>query len=65
MDGDTRNGMDGLAVGVFTLACRRPWVPHTPGFPVGLGGITEVHAAFLTESRTLGHGGSRVQEIRV
>jgi hypothetical protein len=36
-----------------------------PGFPVGLGGIAELHAAFLTESRTREHGWRRVQEIRV
>ncbi len=28
------------------------WVPHTPGFPVELGGADELHAAFLKESRT-------------
>jgi hypothetical protein len=32
---------------------------------VGLGGIKELHAAFLTESRTREHGWCRVQEIRV
>jgi hypothetical protein len=25
-----------------------------PGFPVGIGGVAELHAAFLTESRTRG-----------
>jgi hypothetical protein len=25
-----------------------------PGFPVGIGGVGELHAAFLTESRTRG-----------
>ena len=35
-----------------------------PGFPVDLGGVVEPHAAFLTESRTRGHGRSYVQEIR-
>jgi hypothetical protein len=39
--------------------CR---VPHTPGFPVELGGIAELHAAFLKESRTRDHGWCRVQE---
>jgi hypothetical protein len=37
----------------------------SPGFPVGFGGINELHAAFLTESRTREHGWCRVQEIRV
>jgi hypothetical protein len=36
-----------------------------PGFPVELGGAGELHAAFLTESRTLTLGWSHVQEIRV
>jgi hypothetical protein len=27
-------------------------VPHPPGFPVEVGGVGEVHAAFLNESRT-------------
>jgi hypothetical protein len=36
-----------------------------PGFPVGRVGIKELHAAFLTESRTREHGWRRVQEIRV
>jgi hypothetical protein len=29
-------------------------VPHTPGFPVKLVGVDELHAAFLNESRTRG-----------
>src|ERR1700690_981561 len=29
-------------------------VPHTPGFPVKLAGVDELHAAFLNESRTRG-----------
>ncbi len=28
----------------------------SPGFPVELGGVGELHAAFLTESRTRSHG---------
>jgi hypothetical protein len=43
----------------------KPMVGASPGFPVGLGGIKELHAAFLTESRTREHGWCRVQEIRV
>jgi hypothetical protein len=35
-----------------------------PGFPVELGGVGEVHAAFLTESRTRGRSAA-CQEIRV
>jgi hypothetical protein len=35
------------------------WVPHPPGFPVRLGGVNELHAAFPTESRTRGHGWGR------
>jgi len=31
-------------------------VPHPPGFPVRRGGVNELHAAFLKESRTSGHG---------
>jgi hypothetical protein len=31
-------------------------VPHPPGFPVRLGGVNELHAAFLIESRTRCHG---------
>jgi hypothetical protein len=38
---------------------------RSPGFPVGLVGVGEPHAAFLTESRTRSHGWSHVQEIRV
>ena len=30
-------------------------VPHPPGFPVRRGGVNELHAAFLVESRTSGH----------
>ena len=29
-------------------------MPHTPGFPVKLVGVDELHAAFLDESRTRG-----------
>jgi hypothetical protein len=36
-----------------------------PGFPVDIGGAGELHAAFLTESRTRTLGWSHVQEIRV
>jgi hypothetical protein len=39
------------------------WAP--PGFPVWLGEIKDLHAAFLTESRTREYGWRRVQEIRV
>jgi hypothetical protein len=38
---------------------------RSPGFPVELGGVGALHAAFLTESRTRRHGWSHVQEIRV
>jgi hypothetical protein len=34
-------------------------VPHPPGFPVRLGGVNELHAAFLIESRTRCHGWGR------
>ena len=34
-------------------------VPHPPGFPVRLGGVNELHAAFFTESRTRCHGWGR------
>jgi hypothetical protein len=37
----------------------------SPGFPVEFGGVGELHAAFLTESRTHGHVRCSVQEIRV
>ena len=37
----------------------------SPGFPVEFGGVGELHAAFLTESRTRGHVRCSVQEIRV
>jgi hypothetical protein len=30
-------------------------IPRLPGFPVELGGISELHAAFFKESRTRGH----------
>ena len=36
----------------------------SPGFPVEFGGVGELHAAFLTESRTGGHIRCSVQEIR-
>jgi hypothetical protein len=33
---------------------KRRW--GFPGFPVGLGGVNELYAAFLNESRTREHG---------
>jgi hypothetical protein len=35
---------------------RKPQISplRAPGFPVGIGGVGELHAAFLTESRTRG-----------
>jgi hypothetical protein len=42
---------------VGSTATRR--VPHHPGFPVRLGGVNELHAAFLIESRTRCHGWGR------
>jgi hypothetical protein len=54
----------------FTLPCicrsifQKPWWA-SPGFPVELGGVGELHAAFLTESRTREPVWSLVQEIRV
>jgi len=39
--------------------------PCSPGFPVELGDAGELHAAFLTESRTREPGLRSVQEIRV
>jgi hypothetical protein len=39
-------------------------VPHTPGFPVRVYGVGELHAAFLNESRTHGFVWGCVQEIR-
>ncbi len=36
-----------------------PRVPYPPGFPVRLGGVHELHAAFLIESRTRCHGWGR------
>ena len=46
---------------------KKPQVPplRYPGFPVELGGVGELHAAFLTESRTRGRVRRSVQEIRV
>ena len=40
-------------------------VGASSGFPVELGGTKELHAAFLTESRTREHWWCRIQEIRV
>jgi hypothetical protein len=40
-------------------------LPGSPGFPVEFLGVDELHAAFLNESRTLGHVRRSVQEIRV
>src|SRR6202521_3454601 len=37
----------------------------TPGFPVKLDGVGELHAAFLNESRIRGCWWSLVQEIRI
>jgi hypothetical protein len=37
----------------------------SPGFPVEFGGVGELHAAFLTESRTRGHVRCSVKEVRV
>jgi len=42
------------------LRTKGPWVPHPPGFPIGLGALNALHAAFLTESRTRDHGWRRV-----
>jgi hypothetical protein len=39
-----------------------PRVAHTPRIPAGLGGIAELHAAFLKESRTRHNEWCRVQE---
>ena len=39
--------------------------PRSPEFPVKLGGVGALHAAFLTESRTRGCVQGSVQEIRV
>jgi hypothetical protein len=39
--------------------------PTYSGFPVEVGGVGELHAAFLNESRTRGTGWGCVQEIRV
>jgi hypothetical protein len=40
-------------------SATNPRVPHPPGFPVRLGGVNELHAAFLIESRTRCHGWGR------
>jgi len=40
-------------------SATNPRVPHPPGFPVKLGGVNELHAAFLIESRTRDHGWGR------
>jgi hypothetical protein len=42
-----------------------PTWPTIPGFPVMLGGINKLHAAFFTESRTRDYEWCGVQEIRV
>jgi hypothetical protein len=39
--------------------------PGSRGFPVEFGGVGEVHAAFLNESRTRGRVQRSVQEIAV
>jgi hypothetical protein len=36
--------------------CRVVGNQGSPGFPVGLCGVGELHAAFFTESRTRGRG---------
>ena len=59
MDEDTRNGLDGIAVGFFTLTLPQTMGAPSPRFPVGIGGINELHAAFLTESRTRNAGWGR------
>ena len=45
-------GEDNSPLGSLPAVDR--WVPHTPVFPVMLGGTGELHAAFLNESRTRG-----------
>ena len=46
----------------WTGAPCSPW--RTPGFPVEFPGVDELHAAFLTESRTRIRRWRPVQEIR-
>jgi hypothetical protein len=46
------------ALSVRRYQSRRDWLnvaQHVPGFPVGLGGINEPHAAFRKESRKRRH----------
>jgi hypothetical protein len=38
----------------FARASPRLFRPTYPGFPVEVGGVVELHAAFLSESRTRG-----------
>ena len=47
------------------FACSQNDGCQPPGFPVEPVGVDELHAAFLTESRTRGPVWSLVQEIRV
>ncbi len=47
------------------LACGQDDGRHSRGFPVELVGVGELHAAFLTESRTREPVWSLAQEIRV
>jgi hypothetical protein len=52
----------GYETGYFLSSAEsatNPRVPHPPGFPVKLGGVNELHAAFLIESRTCDHGRGR------
>jgi hypothetical protein len=48
----------------FAAGKQKQWWA-SPGFPVELGGVKELYAAFLRESRKREHGRRRVQEIRV
>ena len=43
--------------------CQQHRPASYPRFPVEPGGFHELHATFLNESRTRGHGWSPVQEI--
>ena len=50
---------------LFIFPCHQGVCPISPDFLWGLMGTSELHAAFLTESRTRGTGWGSVQEIRV
>jgi hypothetical protein len=65
MEGIALRVKSGCFCSLFIFPCHQGGCPISPDFLWGLMGTSELHAAFLTESRTRGTGWGSVQEIRV